>query len=75
MKNLKNLPNNIIKRTQKAAVSLYLLNLALIMGTLGFGLPTALNKILKRKVETDKQNNTSNTASFHNKNMAEFLAK
>ena len=41
-------------KTRKAAAALYFLNLLLVTGTLGFGLPAILNKILKKNVEKDK---------------------
>ncbi|MCQ2740371.1 MAG: hypothetical protein MJ237_09150 [bacterium] len=53
---LKNLSEKTIKKTQRASVGLYVLNLATIMGILGFGLPAFLNKILKKSVEKDKNN-------------------
>ena len=51
---LKHLPQKILHKTQKAGVGLYALNLAIIMGTLGFGLPAGLNKLLRTKVNEDK---------------------
>lgn len=57
---LKNLPLKTIKRTQKAGVGLYVLNLGVIMATLGFGLPVALNKLLSKKVNEDKQKCNNN---------------
>lgn len=35
-------------------MGLYALNLAVVMATLGFGLPYALNKLLRKKVDEDK---------------------
>lgn len=52
---LKHLPQKILHKTQKAGVGLYALNLAIIMGTLGFGLPAGLNKLLRTKVTEDKK--------------------
>lgn len=54
IESLKDIPENIIKRSQKAAVGLNVLNLGIIMATLGCGIPFALNKILKKKVNEDK---------------------
>ena len=50
---LKDISQNVMKRTQKASVALYTLNLGLIMATLGFGLPAVLNKILRTRVNKD----------------------
>lgn len=44
----------VSKRTAKAGVALYALNLLLVSATLGFGLPFVLNKLLKKSVEKDK---------------------
>ena len=63
---LKNLPANILKKTQKAGIGLYLFNLAIIMGTLGFGLPAGLNKLLRTKVNEDK-NKTGNELILHDR--------
>ena len=52
---LKNLSEKAIKKTQNASVGLYVLNLAVIIATLGFGLPAFLNKILKTSVNKDKE--------------------
>ena len=52
---LKQLPKAILNRTRNAGVGLYALNLAIIMGTLGFGLPAGLNKLLRTKVTEDKK--------------------
>ena len=57
---LKNLSLKTIKRTQNAGVGLYVLNLGIIMATLGFGLPAALNRFLRRKVDEDKMHINSN---------------
>ena len=51
---LKSLPKNVLKRTQKAAASLYVLNLLTVMTVLGFALPAGLNKLLRTKVDEDK---------------------
>ena len=52
---LKQLPKAILNHTRNAGVGLYALNLAIIMGTLGFGLPAGLNKLLRTKVTEDKK--------------------
>lgn len=57
---LKNLSLKTIKRTQNAGVGLYVLNLGIIMATLGFGLPAVLNRFLRRKVDEDKMHINSN---------------
>lgn len=51
---LKNIPENVIKRSRNAAVGLNVLNMGIVMSTLGFGIPFALNKILKKRVSEDK---------------------
>lgn len=63
---LKRLPANTLKKTQKAGVGLYLVNLAIVMGTLGFGLPAGLNKLLRTKVNEDK-NKTGNDLILHDR--------
>lgn len=61
---LKKLPKDVLNKTRKAGMALYGLNLALVMATLGFGLPYALNKILKQKVAEDK-NKVQNNQIFN----------
>ena len=51
---MKSIPKNIMKRTQKAAAGLYILNLSIISAILGFGLPAFLNTILKRDIKNEK---------------------
>lgn len=46
-------------KSKKVASALYILNLLMIMGTLGFGLPALLNKTLKKNIEKDKISNPS----------------
>lgn len=53
---LKNLSPKILKKTQAVAGSMYWVNLAIVMATLGFALPALLNKLLKRTVNEDKKN-------------------
>lgn len=65
MDSLKDIPENIMNRSKKAAVGLNLLNLGIIMATLGFGLPFALNKILKRKVSEDKSKSVPNNLAIN----------
>ena len=60
IENLKNLSEKTIKKTQRASIGLYALNLAVIMATLGFGLPAFLNKILKKSVKADEQAQNKN---------------
>ena len=54
IENLKHLSEKSIKKTKRAAVSLYILNLGILMGTLGFGLPILLNRMLRKRVAEDK---------------------
>lgn len=63
---LKKLPSDILLRTKKAGMGLYMLNLAIVTGTLGFGLPYALNKLLKTKVNEDK------AKAFENRDSGRF---
>ena len=75
---LKNISENMMRRTQKASVGLYIFNLALIMATLGFGLPITLNKILKARIETDKKDNPKNNIDVNLSNkpsISDFLNK
>lgn len=51
---LKDISQKTLNKTRKAGVALYILNLGTIMATLGFGLPYALNKLLKKTVNEDK---------------------
>lgn len=44
---------NLLKRTQKFAIGMYWLNLALITLILGIGLPKALNYVLRKSVNKD----------------------
>jgi len=63
---LKNLSEKTLAKTRKAGVGLYALNLLTIMATLGFGLPVALNKLLKKRVSADKGKTSTNKASIKN---------
>jgi len=54
IENLKHLSEKSIKKTKQAYVSLYILNLGILMSTLGFGLPVLLNRMLRKRVEEDK---------------------
>lgn len=61
---LKNLPKDVLNKTKKAGVGLYALNLAVVMATLGFGLPYALNKLLRKKVDEDKSKQFASAPNF-----------
>lgn len=51
---LKNITPEVLKKTRNSAIGLYILNLVVVSATLGFALPAALNKLLKRTVTQDK---------------------
>lgn len=53
---LEKLDEATLKRTRKAGVALYILNLFMVSATLGFGLPFILNKLLRKSVNKDKNN-------------------
>ncbi len=55
IENLSYLPRKTIEKTKKASVWLYILNLGVLMGTLGFGLPMILNRMLRKRVAEDKE--------------------
>lgn len=42
-------------KTKKSAATLYVLNLLMVSGILGFGLPALLNKVLKKNLEKDRE--------------------
>lgn len=75
---LKNMPKDVLNKTQKAGMGLYAHNLVVVMATLGFGLPYGLNKLLSKKVFKDKMNNqTSNNfkSKYFSKTFEKFLLK
>lgn len=55
IKELENISEKTLNKTRKAGIALYALNLVTVMATLGFGLPYALNKLLKKTVNEDKK--------------------
>lgn len=60
---------SVSKKTARAGVGLYMLNLLMISATLGFGLPLILNRLLKKSVEKDKVEN------FNFVDKAKFLSE
>lgn len=65
-KSLKNIDMKTLQKTRNAAIGLYILNLATVSATLGFGLPAMLNRLLRRTVNKDMQTRftTSKPAAF-----------
>lgn len=61
IESLKDVPEKVMKRSQKMAMGLNILNLGIVMATLGFGIPFALNKLLKKRVNQDKTKTVPNT--------------
>lgn len=57
----------IIKRTQNAGAAIYWASLLTNMGLIGFGLPTILNKILKKSINNEISHK-SNVKNIHARN-------
>ena len=51
---LQKLDANLLKKTRNVGVAMYILNLLMVSGTLGFALPFMLNKFLKNSIGKDK---------------------
>lgn len=70
---LKHLSDKTMKKTQKASVGLYILNLGVLMSSLGFVLPALLNRMLRKRVAEDKVKLNTFTSQLIVPTMKEFL--
>lgn len=54
----------ILEKTAKYATGLYWFNFATIILAIGFGIPKMMNKLIRKNVEQDVQNNKKQTKTF-----------